>query len=641
VRLARIEFNGYKRLLSTSCSIDGKIVSFVGPNETGKSSVLEGLAWLTSNDGEALASHLRSRGGVVRDDARVVRAHFDLDADDLAAVAHVSSETQPARFRMSRGVDGGVQVGVDPPMNRVPLPFDTAKHELVAILHALERVENRQGEADLVRRAIELLGDACKSEHLEELQGILSDLELRFGVIPGEAEEDGVALPGAGEPALLEALALAITACQAEHPSVVARAILRTRVPRFLLFTEEDRVLQSAYSLNDDQLRANPPKALANLLALAETDTNTLWSHISSGDVTALMTHLRRCNERLKEALHPTWKQSRLTVELDTDGALLRVLVVELDPKGSTVVVTERSDGLKTFIALVAFLAVQKRGDVAPVLLIDEAETHLHYDAQADLIDMLANRVDASTVLYTTHSPGCLPFDLGTGVRLVAGDPDNRDASVLRYDFWQSSEVGFSSLLFAMGAGAAAFSACRAAVLAEGPTEMVLLPSLIRQATGHGSLPYQVAPGLSYLRRGEIGAEVAGRLAYLVDGDDGGRAIQKQLTDAGVPAGNVHVLPAGLAIEDLLTRECYVEAVNAVMKQRGIDLVVAATELDPALGIVAAIRQKYPERQAELPGKVTVATYLIQDPAARVKLTDDGERDLRAMHATFKSVLKV
>jgi predicted ATP-dependent endonuclease of OLD family len=54
-----------------------------------------------------------------------------------------------------------------------------------------------------------------------------------------------------------------------------------------------------------------------------------------------------------------------------------------------------------------------------PILLLDEIETHLHYDAQADLAQMLAKQEIVAKVIYTTHSMGCLPEDLGTGVRFI------------------------------------------------------------------------------------------------------------------------------------------------------------------------------------------------------------------------------
>lgn len=77
--------------------------------------------------------------------------------------------------------------------------------------------------------------------------------------------------------------------------------------------------------------------------------------------------------------------------------------------------------------------------------------------------------------------------------------------------------------MLAMGAGAAAFSAARKVVLAEGATEMLLLPSLVKKAVGLDDLDYQVAPGLSevpvtmYPELDLVGA----RVAFLVDGDAG------------------------------------------------------------------------------------------------------------------------
>ncbi|MDT0407281.1 AAA family ATPase, partial [Streptomyces edwardsiae] len=133
----------------------------------------------------------------------------------------------------------------------------------------------------------------------------------------------------------------------------------------------------------------------------------------------------------------PKWRQERLDVELNVTGSRLEVLIAEGHSTGSTTTFDERSDGLRTFVALVAFLARQEY-QLPPVLLVDEIETHLHLDAQADLVEVLTNDVEASQVFYTTHSPASLPRDLGTGLRLVRPDPSNRSVSLLRNDFWTS-----------------------------------------------------------------------------------------------------------------------------------------------------------------------------------------------------------
>ncbi len=45
VRLTKVTFNGFKRLSNATCNVDGRLIAFLGPNEAGKSSVLEALAW--------------------------------------------------------------------------------------------------------------------------------------------------------------------------------------------------------------------------------------------------------------------------------------------------------------------------------------------------------------------------------------------------------------------------------------------------------------------------------------------------------------------------------------------------------------------------------------------------------------------
>src|SRR6266545_878015 len=97
---------------------------------------------------------------------------------------------------------------------------------------------------------------------------------------------------------------------------------------------------------------------------------------------------------------------------------------------------------MRAFIALLAYTALHGEGP-PPVLLIDEAETHLHYAAQADLVQVMTEQTAAAQIIYTTHS----------------------------------------------------------AVFAEGPTELVLLPALLREATQQRTLGFQVAPGLALVNR--------------------------------------------------------------------------------------------------------------------------------------------
>ena len=323
-----------------------------------------------------------------------------------------------------------------------------------------------------------------------------------------------------GEHDLASHLRYAVKWRQLPEVAHEARNRIHARTPRFVIFSDADRSLSGEYDLQGSGASA-PPSALANLARLADLDLVQLLIAIQEGDYGRTTTLQNRANKRLVDVFTRSWRQSLITVELNVQGTILRVLIKENDD-----VVTsfdERSAGLRMFVALAAFVAT-KGTDIPTVLLIDEAEMHLHYDAQADLINMLITQQEAAQVIYTTHSPGCLPPDLGTGVRVIVPTADDPAVSEARNAFWIGHAVGFSPLLLAMGAGAAAFAATRYALLAEGPSEMIILPSLIRASIGLDSLPYQVAPGLSEAPTSqypELDLQAA-RVAFVVDGDSGG-----------------------------------------------------------------------------------------------------------------------
>jgi predicted ATP-dependent endonuclease of OLD family len=205
---------------------------------------------------------------------------------------------------------------------------------------------------------------------------------------------------------------------------------------------------------------------------------------------------LEKANEALKLEFTRAWGQTQLTVKLDIDANLLK-LMMSMQAR-DYIRIDQHSDGLRQFVALRAFLAAQER-DRDLVVLIDEAETHLHYDAQADLVGVFEEQEEAAAIFYTTHSTGCLPRDIGIGLRGIvpiyrATDTGQEmtDHSEILNGFWFDKK-GFSPLLIAMGASAFAFSGAQKAVVTEGFTDALLLPTLLREACEVSHLSYQLS----------------------------------------------------------------------------------------------------------------------------------------------------
>jgi predicted ATP-dependent endonuclease of OLD family len=216
-------------------------------------------------------------------------------------------------------------------------------------------------------------------------------------------------------------------------------------------------------------------------------------------------------------------------------------------------------------------------------LLIDEVETHLHYDAQADIIQMLAKQNLARKVIYTTHSFGCLPEDLGRGIRLVV--PGDGNTSIIINKFWTQEKAGFSSLLFRMGATTMAFLPVRCCVLTEGPSDIILLAALLRDATKQEVLGFQIAPGVSESDNAWLKTlqKEGRRVVFIVDGDDEGEKHVKNLKKAGVDEFVIINLrrfaDAPCVIEDFIEKEVYVAALNQELERSGSEIFVENTDI--------------------------------------------------------------
>ncbi|ROR91817.1 putative AbiEii toxin of type IV toxin-antitoxin system [Nocardioides aurantiacus] len=623
-------FEGYKRLADTSCNVSPYLLAFVGQNESGKSSVLTGLEWLSEDDETPLSSLDKSR--VKRKDAGwIVGAEFVLGDDELEILEPLGFDHTPTGVSLFKQANGSLTMVFDNPRRpkRDPAPFLEAAEGLrrarerlakqISATDAQYSDEKRQdGPTTWIDRIAERL-DAPDSEWDSDDQAATEALHDWLAETPA----------GRKNPRDSKAASLIRSAAMIgsrEHPNDVGIDLLRERVPAFLLFREDDRILPTVTPV-DRQSRSHMPSAVANLLAVAGVDITAVWRAHSDQDSGEKKTLLDLGNRRLDSFFGQAWNQSNISVNIDVDETGLRTHVVDMDTRRFTRI-EERSEGLRAFVTLALFLGSQAL-EIPPILLIDEAELHLHSDAQADLVGGLLKQINATQVWYTTHSPACLPSDLGTGIRLLERHDEK---SEIKTHFWTNNEPGFGPLLYAMGAGAAAFSRCRRAVLGEGASEMILLPTLIRAATGLDDLAYQVAPGLSHAQgHGFDVEEVAARVIYLTDGDKAGSAYLTVLRARDVPEARLKSLPRGTSIEDLLDRDFLLEVIDAVLPLGAPRPTARAFKASQTAG--RSITQWSKANHVAL-GKVAIA-YEVVGRAPDIRLAPGAPETLQALHAEF------
>jgi hypothetical protein len=572
MRLVRVECSGYKRFKTEQrMDLYPALVCIVGPNAAGKSSFLDLLTHFDDDRGfEGWEQTRHGSDGTIR-----LAAHFELDEADKEALSGIPEAKDVRRFSIHKQNGYDRRYGLDPEPQRSLKPRQEMRDRLAKLLGHKWMTERDPDEDSLLGTA-RASRDAVVSDD-EDLDTSAIDAIAGLGSQLGEESSVPYQFRTLGEQ-----LADLAVAERTLNPSEAAIEILRKRAPRIVKFREDDRALNASYNLDEE-----PNAAIRHLLAYANTSWDEMRTEIDSGDPRNKVRWQTRANEAIAAKLDPSWGQSKLTLILDVDDRVLTLLMrMETD---DFIQLDQQSDGLRQFVALMAYMAVFNLGS-QPIILIDEAETHLHYDAQADLVRVFEEQREAAKLVYTTHSAGCLPRDLGTGIRavvpMVEGEGDEArktDDSRIENHFWTQGR-GFSPLLMQMGASAFAFASTQRAVICEGITDALLLPSLIRAATGAERVRYQFVPGGSEASRAEIpDLDLAGsRVVFLFDGDTGGSDHGKKTKRGGALPGQVIYLGkkgSGLGVEDLLDRDVYLQAVNDELHTVRADLTIPATAI--------------------------------------------------------------
>jgi energy-coupling factor transporter ATP-binding protein EcfA2 len=645
MRLISAHIRGYGRIVDSKINLDAKVIAIVGPNEAGKTTLLRALGHVDSN--EAVPVPQRSRAAEVSDQTRVTTFDYVVEEADKDALADLDLLVPPTRASIARSAAGGnLIVDLSPRPVKSVRPLQEAAEQLKVSL--IDKSLDDWIDPDTTYADPE--SDAPR-DYRKELQALLEAIDAAIAEPGSTLTEEMIETARSLQTAtvndeadserLRAAYGSIIIWAEREDPAAEARDRLWQRTPDFIMFDEADRSIQSAYTF-DDALVNDPPDALENLAGTASLDLTQLLDFVRTGDIARRRSAIVQANSRMDTIFDGAWKQSNLSVHFELDGDRLRI---ELMEDGDNVTVfDERSAGLRMFVALIAFLKVHG-SDRLPILLIDEAENHLHIDAQADLVNMFVTQEHAVKVIYTTHSPACLPPDLGTGIRVVVPREDNFQVSDVRNSFWQSG-AGFSPLMLAMGAAAAAFTPARFVVLAEGATEMILLPTLIRAATGETDLPYQVAPGLSEVPNDflpKLDLEAA-HVAYMVDGDDGGAKLKAALTDAGVPESLIVDLGVP-GIENLLALEDYRATISALLPECNPGVAVSDLPKVPPIPVVdggSVANWIYGWIKGEglkAPSKVAVANWLVENQ--RSTPSTAGVAVLTSIHAKLLGALRI
>ncbi len=619
MRLIGVEVQGYRRFADrVSVRFLEDLVALVGQNEAGKTSFLEALEEFNT-EGQIEESDQTRRADI----PTKIQATFNLEEGDWKDLRSVDGGEEIEQCTLTKKEDGTLSISLDPKPEHDLKPRKEAYSALTSLQESevyQERVARGvQNALQNVVSTLESEDDYLGDENLNQIQELAEDLKNVVDNLE-EKEDDTSKMD--------EVVKLLGDFIEHERnsPPHRAREILLKRRPKFLIFDEADRNLKPTYDLKEEV--PNPPQALENLAQLADLDLGQLRDAVTSRNI-AFRDDLREdANDNLKEEFSKAWVREDVVPVLSVDGNVLHINVRTPDERNRAPI-DQRSDGLRWFVALLAFLN-QKNAGKSPILLVDEAESHLSYDAQAELIEVLETQTVAQKVIYTTHSAGCLPSDLGRGIRPVVQLEGER--SDIKNGFWVE-EPGFKPIMVAMGLNPVAFTVARNALIAEGPSETILLPTLIRQATDQDELGYQVAPGAANVGEEKVSELLSetGRSMILLDGDNSGEERRDALVDV-VDSEKVRTLQdfpgEQIVFEDLIDAERYVEAVNEELQTwQDADVELQSDDL-PEMNRVEAVDEWCEENDLGEPMKTDVCQRLVRKSSNGETVVDSSREEV-------------
>lgn len=440
MRLKKARIQSYRSIRDTGWFIveDGKTI-LVGPNEAGKTAVLQALQQLSKPNSvsglDILRDYPRSeyddikRGAVDPAMVTVAEGHFTPEQDDLK---DLPTGYDKCTYVLGRRLDNTAWHRIEggPVISKYgDLSKDLTR--LCAHVDARAKDENKTQSSELH----ELLSNWTESTKIigERAQKLKTQLEKVLPLIDEDDKTEGARYD--------KLHATCVTAINQD----VALKYFSEHIPTFVLFNNYFRVRPRIHLAHLDQRIKNNTLddtqydygniCLLKLLAFTAEELAAIGNtpQPNPGDSKGLKEYqdkldsrkyqLNAASVKLTKEIVSVWnpntergEASRLRLEVD--GQYLKVVVE--DELGVEIELDQRSEGFQWLVSFfVVFFAEAAEKHKNAILLLDEPGLHLHGLKQRDFRETISRLATNNQTIYTTHSPFLVGPDELDMVRVV------------------------------------------------------------------------------------------------------------------------------------------------------------------------------------------------------------------------------
>ena len=445
MRLKKARIQNYRSVRDTEWfDVDQAKTILVGPNEAGKTAILEALQRVKAPKGVEPFSPLRDyprklynehiqRGKLQPADIPVASAKFELEPDDLEALGDGYAD---ATYVVTRRLDNSVR-------------------------HSLEGGPRLQVYTDDIRKSLNRMESYARGKAIEDGDDEASGVEDLDVVVGGwtvgtttigwaradalrawlESIEEWIAGDDEKEDAHHNKL-LGYTRIAQDHEA--ALDTLWQRVPVFVYYSDYLRVRPNLHlehfaarqeqGLLDDDRHDYGNKCLLKLLGFEARELAQLGAAPDPDDdedafedfripLDERAIRLNSASVQLTTGIRKVWNPDSERPEADTvrvtaDGQYLKVVVQ--DELGVDIEFDQRSAGFQWLVSFfVVFFAEADDANANAILLLDEPGLSLHGLKQRQFRQTVSELAEGNQTIYTTHSPFLVGPDELDLVRVV------------------------------------------------------------------------------------------------------------------------------------------------------------------------------------------------------------------------------
>ncbi|MCZ6582298.1 MAG: AAA family ATPase [Thaumarchaeota archaeon] len=443
----------------------GDLAAFIGKNESGKTTILEGLTLLNKDEKIEELDLCDEMAEELKSEIKIVEGEFELVDNEIRAIKEKFPdipEIQKIRiFRTQKNPMvqydfAGVKISdsTNKALNSWE-NFVSKIEDFISIIPNHIRIQldtsfleqDMPTSKDYFNRSMSEFNNNIYLLASEEKQ-VISEWEKIYQGIENVYDE---LLKGTSERTALENFIQ-----DKLHPRFVYFSDYKKihgniNLGEYLNETRDEKKTRIDYVQEFDNA-----ETVKNLFYLAELDAEKLTDAQDSPP--KLIKLLNTASKRLTDRLNPAWKGDPILVDLRYNpGNIMSVVISDVHKDGTvtnTGLLNRRAEGFKwTFSFVVNFAAETQKSELKEaILLLDEPARNLHPTQQRGISDLLKGLAGSNQILYATHSPFMI-FDYTPGNLLVVELDKKKHLSRIYYDYWNADDTTLIPILYGLSRG--------------------------------------------------------------------------------------------------------------------------------------------------------------------------------------------